>query len=131
MTIAEERRKTCDGDGVGHGRNGGVRFLPMGSFDAGGFEPVVRVNGAGSWGDGGPGWVEVTIGDRDRVAWHCDPAYLMIFLMLVRTEPCYFHADTSLLACGDPEIRRFLSISFDVPTPCRRYPLGRVPEVAG
>jgi hypothetical protein len=73
----------------------------------------------------------VTIGDRDYIAWHCRPTYLMIFLMLVHTEPCYFHADTSLLACGDPEIRRFLSISFEVPEPCEQYPLRQGPEVAG
>lgn len=102
----------------------------MGDFDAGGFESV-RVGGAGGSGAGSVGRLDVDIGGRSYRAWHCDPSYLMIYLMLEGSEPCYFHAETSLLACGIPGIRRFLSISFGEPTPCEHYPLDFGPEIVG
>lgn len=112
-------RKTCTGLGPGHGRTGGWHSLPMGDFAAGGFERV-SLNSARTFDGGQPGCVELSIGGRREVAWHCDPGYLMIYRMLMRVEPVYFHAETSLLACGAPEKRRFLSISFEEPGPCER-----------
>lgn len=130
MDPTDAYRMPCSGCGPGHGRTGGLLTLPMGDFDAGGFESV-RVGGAGGSGAGSVGRLDVDIGGRGYHAWHCDPSYLMIYLMLERSEPCYFHAETSLLACGVPEVRRFLSIGFGELTPCEQYRLHTGPEIVG
>lgn len=114
-TLREELTVTCTGHGPGHGRNGGLapEDLPMGEVTDGGFVPV-------TFGGGSGGRFEVIIEGRRRTAWNCDSRYAGIYCMLDRCGPVYYHPETSLLVAGEPAIRRFLSISWEPPTPCKK-----------
>lgn len=106
----------CTGYGPGHGRTGGLTAadLPMGETPGEGFVPV-------TFGAAGGGELELCFPDGAvRTVWHCDHGYLMVYLMLKSCGPVHYHAETSLLVAGAPEIRRFLSVGRDGPTPCRR-----------
>lgn len=114
---------TCTGHGPGHGRTGGLgpEDLPMGDITGDAFLPA-------RFGGGSGGRCELIIDGTSRTAWNCEGSYFSAYRMLDSCGPVYYHPETSLLVAGEPAIRRFLSISWEPPTPCRQLGAVRPPR---
>jgi hypothetical protein len=113
--LCDALQVTCTGHGPGHGRTGGLgpEGLPTGDLTGGAFLPVRFGSGSGSRH-------ELIIDGAHRTAWNCDAGYFAAFRMLDSCGPVYYHPETSLLVAGEPAIRRYLSIRWEPPTPCRQ-----------